>query len=349
MNNLFIFSTKNQQKSTFFQQKTNKNKHWNNKAFIVLLTIWILLIVFGFLSLFFNLNPYQNLDKFNQSKNIKPYFYYLWIDKWQTTEINIKTNTTDFLFYKNLQSLNIDFKINHNTFADTISYDFINYVKTTKTISFLGTDSQGRDILFLTLQYFIVSALVALCLLFIELIFGIFIGLFIAIENTYFSKIIMTLINIFIAIPDIIYVFVFFIFFRNTWSIYFVIMILGFLRVIYWAYNYGKDEAKKEYVLVSKSLGSSSLNLVLFHLSKAILPKMIIIFARRIGYVIFLLGTIEFMGYHISNNIGAIFVENWKDKELNYWQIAFPSLYLATFLIINEYLAINMSKIVEKN
>lgn len=126
-------------------------------------------------------------------------------------------------------------------------------------------------------------------------------------------------------------------------------MILGFLRVVYWAYNYGKDEAKKEYVLVSKSLGSSSLNLVLFHLSKAILPKMIIIFARRIGYVIFLLGTIEFMGYHISNNIGAIFVENWKDKELNYWQIAFPSLYLATFLIINEYLAINISKIVEKN
>lgn len=136
MNNLFTFSTKNQQKSTYFQQKTNKNKHWNNKAFIVLLTLWILLIVFGFLSLFFNLNPYQNLEKFNQSKNIKPYFYYLWIDKWQTTEINIKTNTTDFLFYKNLQSLKIDFKINHNTFTDTISYDFINYVKTTKAISF---------------------------------------------------------------------------------------------------------------------------------------------------------------------------------------------------------------------
>ncbi|MBN0919557.1 ABC transporter permease subunit [[Mycoplasma] gypis] len=345
----FSFVKENKNKISVLTKKTNSFKRFfSNWIGVTLMIIWLLLIIFSLISFFWTTQPYKNLHNINLDQNVVP-----WFSNSHNSQIKILINPNDIIYKKILLGLNSEPKIHYEIVRDSlvpqIQFNILEYIQkfSNGNIALLGTDSSGKDVLVNTLQLFFYSVGSSIVLFTLEMLFGLFFGTWLASKQNNLTNFFIKLSGSFITIPDIIYILVVLVSFGSLWSVIVMIFVTGFVRLSYWAHTYAADEYKKDYILALKSINVSSFRIIIRHVIPAIFGRILILFARRIGYIIFLIATISFLGYNIDWNLVSLFKENWPDRSKNIFQILFPTLYLFVFLVINQFLAIEIAKVID--
>lgn len=356
MNNLFNFAEPKKLIHSPIGKKRNLLKKYfftNNKLSVInilLVVVLIFLFLLALISLFLSNKPYSDNEKLlGVNENIGAFFTVTY--KKISYAGEKETNQITLEIYKNIKLYNIPHKIETNVFGkQEIIFnprDYLNVIYGRKII-FFGTDSFGNDVFIYSLKLFITSTGIASLIFFFELILGMYLGIYFAINQNKFFRNLLKILNVFISIPDVIFLILVSIFIRNINIIYLFIFFSGVLRMLYWSYQYSYKETNSDY-FIALLANNVSINRIIFkHLFLKILGRILILFMRRIGYIIFLIATLEFIGAPLKNNIAIVLKNNWTTRDENVWKIIFPTFYLFIFLIITQLIATRIAKTLDE-
>ncbi|WP_027332738.1 ABC transporter permease subunit [Mycoplasmopsis gallinarum] len=346
--NKFKFVQKNVIKHSPVPKNNTKIKNFfKSKINLFLLFLISICLLAGIITLFLNNAPLKKVANLNLDKNMPPYWN--WNFEY-STKYNAENNISQAI-QKFLEDNNLPYFIGKKNGAlETKIYFNLNDFFQAQKIQikpFLGTDSQGKDVFIYSGQLFTKSIAIAATIFAFELFFGLFIGVYLASKKQISLQIIKT-INVFISIPDIVTILLVILFTSNWYIIYFVIFLTGTFRMIYWAYQYGVYEFNQAYIDALISNNVSLIRIIWLHIIPKIIGKILIIFIRRISYIIFLIATLEFIGANTQNNIGSLFKDNWNKRDENLWQIWYPTFYLLIFFVSLQLIAINLAKTLDQ-
>lgn len=339
--NLFKFAPNKQRNNIRYQVEKSGflRRFFRSKINIILLTILLLMLLFAFISLFFTNDHFtKNEHDFEISRLVKPIFssnqdYYL---------ANNNSSISNEII-NNLKQHKINYKIEAMPF-NRIIFNHREYLEKTGFNHWLilGTDAQGKDVLINSLQLFCVSVSIAIAIFILEFFFGFYLGSYLAFSESFFIKNLIKGFNLFISLPDILTILIALLIFQNKLAVYIVIFITGTIRISYWSYNYTLEFIGQDILKNMLYIHGNKLRVINKYIFKNIVGKLLVLFARRINYIIFFIATIHFYGYHFDNNVAVLFQKNWEYRAINWAQIVFPALYLTTFFITFQFLTIKI-------
>lgn len=199
----------------------------------------------------------------------------------------------------------------------------------------LGTTHLGADI-WTTTWYATWKAIwIALVAAIVQTFIGVSIGAFLGFHaGKKIDTIAMRIIDIFLSLPDLIWLLLFTTIFGATQS-----ALIGALIITGWAYPVSatrmfvitvKDE---EYIIAAKSVGANTSRQVFVHALPAVLGKIATNFVRRIPSIILSVASLAFLGFFKEKsdiNLGQMLIENTPYAAQNPWTLALP----ATILLI---------------
>ncbi|MEE3928156.1 ABC transporter permease subunit [Mycoplasmopsis ciconiae] len=333
-NNFVTNLSKNTFLKRFFAKKTS----------YFFLGIFLVCLLTFIISLFLNSQPFKNLAYLRLNINVLPIFENN-IKEVKIDQYNL--NTTQKELINILQKNNVSYQILNSQLGvdEDLVFNLSDLFEKLKIDNYaiFGTDNFGNDVFIYTNQLMLKSFLVAFVLFICEFILGLFLGLLLIQVNEKISIVFIKIIHFFNSFPDILVILVFFVLTSNYLVVYLLIFILGWFRVVYWAYEYGLKEYNKQYV---DSLLASNIpfySILYKHILPNIFAQILILFARRVSYIIFFIATLNLLGYDNTNNVATIFQKNWAYKFLNKWQIIYPALILTIFLINWQLLMLNIA------
>ncbi|TNK85964.1 hypothetical protein [Mycoplasmopsis pullorum] len=344
--NLFQFRQNKLEQNYSFVQKTSPlRRSLRQEINIFLIIILVILLVLPCISLFWKNSDLQILKDYDLDKNIvsflkrNDYVQKSLIGKNQKIKELLDNYDAQYFISENLSSQVINFR-----FADLLKSLNLRY-------PMLGTDASGNDVLVDSLHKIFYSLFLCLTLFIFEMCLGLIVGSYTALKQNVWTKTLNEIQKIMISVPDILIIIIGWIFNLiqgNSLSsglaiIYCLIFFTGTMRAMYWARELSVDVLKKDFIIALKVNDISNLRLIFIHLIPAILAEILILFARRVGYIIFLIGTISFLGLNIENSIAQSIKDNWKWWRLNPMQIFFPVVYLFVFLITWQMFIISFS------
>ncbi|VEU78112.1 ABC transporter permease subunit [Mycoplasmopsis columbinasalis] len=349
MNNQFRFVQTPKISKSHIGYKTNRWKTFFKSPYnIILFATLILFLTLGIIALFLENEPFKNQKTLRLDENILPLG--------QNTLKTIKyggakeENQITLEIFANLQKYNVPYEIKETIFGQNLVFSQSDYIKALygNHVFLFGTDSFGKDVFVDSLQQFIISVGISAGIFSVELIFGLYIGIYLAWKTQNpFTKISLKMMNVLLAIPDIIMMIVVVVFIRNIYFIYIFVFLTGLIRMIYWAYQYSLQELNSNFIDALWSQNVSLHRIIYKHITFRILGRILILFIRRIGYIIFLIATLDFIGVPISYNVAITLKNNWVDRDLNPAKIIFPTLFLFVFLVDLQFLAIRIAKVLD--
>lgn len=205
----------------------------------------------------------------------------------------------------------------------------------------LGTDSQGRDMLSAIVYGLRTSFIVALSAGFLALCVGTVLGLLAGYARGIVDTLVMRLVDLMLGLPAIL-----------TTLIMLVVLGRGIekvilaLVVVQWAY-YARTarsaalvEAAKEYIEAARGLGLSHWRIVVGHLLPNCLPPMIVVATVQIANAVALEATLSFLGIGLpvtEPSLGLLIANGFKYLLSGlYWISFFPGVALVlTVVAIN--------------
>lgn len=349
MNNLFKFVANKKTNTKLYTTHTTQTKQYWKRFFKSKINLFwfttFLLIIFALvIALFFIKNsPSVSIDdRTNLVNNLPSYFN-------QTITRNF--NRGDELeFIRNIADLEYKEAINNHrnlifwidfdsskeiggnqtvhTDIVTLTYNPYNLIKAINFLKlnennyqikipnglYLGTNNQGIDIY----SRSIISIWITILVIFISIFINIFISFNLAslinfYPNNIFIKLLDKLINTLSIIPEIIWVFLLSIFIGTNWY-----SLLISLSSVCWVsyYKFATDEIKnmmsKEFIIASKSIGSSYWIIAYRHIFKYIFANYLIMMVERFSINILIASSLSFLDFiNESNNlnIGTILKE----------------------------------------
>ncbi|MGX9358338.1 hypothetical protein ACWXVL_00935 [Mycoplasma sp. 128] len=354
---LFRFASQRKHNLDIVGKKQSYFKRFfSNKIAVFLLIIWLLMIFISFINIFLNSSPYEEFANLNLDKNITAH---ITVSKDNPLLYTIEKRESDNI-YQTIYSIvsKEDNHIYHTFITNNLQREYLVFnldqffssqAKHDYRYALLGTDRNGYDVLVHSLKLFFYSFGCAMLCFVVEMFFGFSCGIFLARKQSQLRSFIKKSLGSIVAVPDIMYILISLVIWNSITGVIVAIIVTGSVRLTYWAASYAEEEWNKEYVKALIAMNASVLRIVYVHILWAIFGRILILFARRLGYIIFLLATISFLGFTINWNIASLFKENWTDRAKNMWQIVFPTLYLFIFLITNQFLAIQIARVVDNN
>ncbi|WP_029905992.1 ABC transporter permease subunit [Mycoplasmopsis opalescens] len=329
-------------------------RYFGNWFNICLLISLALLVIIALIAYFYDFQPYKTL-KFTG--------YYANIRGFENNEL-VRFDSSNQIFEEINKILEQNKQINFKKVeiaGGAAGYyllvdkkALVKFLLNSNTTPFLGTDALGDDVFLKANNYLVQSLYIGFLLFAFELFFGIIIGSFFSKANQkLFSKAFKSFIDNIIAIPDLIWAFILFIIFYgstlNEISIYIAIFIPGFFRIMYWAYEYGKEFYISELVKALRSIGCGEFRILFIHAIPSFFTKILVIFSRRIIYIFGFILTLRFVGItgKIANISDLLIKDYWESRTENHWQITYPSLLIISFNILFQLNVNQIHKAVE--
>jgi peptide/nickel transport system permease protein len=205
----------------------------------------------------------------------------------------------------------------------------------------LGTDSQGRDMLSAIMYGLRVSLMVGVLSGAIALTIGSIVGVLAAYLGGRFEQIVMRIVDIQLGFPAILVALILLAVLGKG-----VDKIIIALVTVQWAY-YARTarsaalvERNKEYIEAARSLGLSGRRIVLRHLMPNALPPLIVVGTVQVAHAIALEATLSFLGLGLpptEPSLGLL-ISNGYEYLMSgkYWISVYPGIaLLATILAIN--------------
>ena len=194
----------------------------------------------------------------------------------------------------------------------------------------LGTDNLGRDVLSRIIYGSRVSLLVGIFSVFVAGIIGVFAGLIAGYFGGIVDKIIMRLVDSFLAIPNILFILVILTIFNP--GILTLIFVIGVTMWVQYARIIRGEVLsirEKEYVKAAKSIGVSNTLILLRHIFPNVFSTFIVIATLNVSTTIILEASLSFLGIGIQppEVSWGMMLNNGRDYLATGWWLAtFPGL-----------------------
>lgn len=259
----------------------------------------------------------------------------LWIDARRRLFQNKAALISLFLlFFISFLSFFGPFFLQYN-FSDT-DWNSIYYPPSLNNGHFLGTDSNGRDLLVrilyggrLSLSIGIIATLVSV---FIGVIYGTVAGYF----GGKLDIFMMRIVEILYAMPYLIFVIILMVVFgRNIYFLFLAIGAVEWLTMARIVRGQTISLKEKEFVETSKALGQSNFMIILKHIIPNLAGPIIVYITLMVPSVIILESFLSFLGLGVQEPLtswGVLISEGSKEMETAWWLLIFPGLFMTITL-----------------
>jgi len=216
-------------------------------------------------------------------------------------------------------------------------FNFVSHSPTSKF--FFGTDANGRDVF----SRVILGTRLIVVMAFSATILGTVLGTSLGLATGYFKgkfdMIVMRLVEAISAIPVLIIVLLAIAALEGR-SPTLTVIVIGFV----FTPNIGRTvraavlgESELEYVAAARLRTERTRHILFREILPNVLPPIIVEFTVRLGYAIFAIATLSFLGAGVeygSPNWGSQIAENWGNIYSNvWWPTAFPALAIASLAV----------------
>ena len=220
-------------------------------------------------------------------------------------------------------------------FSDT-DWNSIYYPPSLDNGHFLGTDSNGRDLLVrilyggrLSLSIGIIATLVSV---FIGVIYGTVAGYF----GGKIDIFMMRIVEILYAMPYLIFVIILMVVFgRNIYFLFLAIGAVEWLTMARIVRGQTISLKEKEFVETSKALGQSNFMIILKHIIPNLAGPIIVYITLMVPSVIILESFLSFLGLGVQEPLtswGVLISEGSREMETAWWLLIFPGLFMTITL-----------------
>ena len=259
----------------------------------------------------------------------------LWIDARRRLFQNKAALISLFLlFFISFLSFFGPFFLQYN-FSDT-DWNSIYYPPSLNNGHFLGTDSNGRDLLVrilyggrLSLSIGIIATLVSV---FIGVIYGTVAGYF----GGKLDIFMMRIVEILYAMPYLIFVIILMVVFgRNIYFLFLAIGAVEWLTMARIVRGQTISLKEKEFVETSKALGQSNFMIILKHIIPNLAGPIIVYITLMVPSVIILESFLSFLGLGVQEPLtswGVLISEGSREMETAWWLLIFPGLFMTITL-----------------
>ncbi len=259
----------------------------------------------------------------------------LWIDARRRLFQNKAALISLFLlFFISFLSFFGPFFLQYN-FSDT-DWNSIYYPPSLDNGHFLGTDSNGRDLLVrilyggrLSLSIGIIATLVSV---FIGVIYGTVAGYF----GGKIDIFMMRVVEILYAMPYLIFVIILMVVFgRNIYFLFLAIGAVEWLTMARIVRGQTISLKEKEFVETSKALGQSNFMIILKHIIPNLAGPIIVYITLMVPSVIILESFLSFLGLGVQEPLtswGVLISEGSREMETAWWLLIFPGLFMTITL-----------------
>ena len=238
------------------------------------------------------------------------------------------------LFFISFLSFFGPFFLQYN-FSDT-DWNSIYYPPSLDNGHFLGTDSNGRDLLVrilyggrLSLSIGIIATLVSV---FIGVIYGTVAGYF----GGKIDIFMMRIVEILYAMPYLIFVIILMVVFgRNIYFLFLAIGAVEWLTMARIVRGQTISLKEKEFVETSKALGQSNFMIILKHIIPNLAGPIIVYITLMVPSVIILESFLSFLGLGVQEPLtswGVLISEGSREMETAWWLLIFPGLFMTITL-----------------
>jgi len=220
----------------------------------------------------------------------------------------------------------------------------------------LGTDELGRDlwariiygarivlVIMPISDHFILPGGTALWGVFIAVVIGIFLGLLSGYKGGWIDEIVMRILDAMISIPVILlYLLILVAIGASVVNIVIAIAIVGIPAIARMVRSLTLDIRTREYIRAAETRGESDFYIMFVEILPNAIGPVIVDAMLRIGYAIYAMGTLGFLGLGIpppSPDWGSMIAEGREFIFTNPWIVLWPSIAISSLVIGLNFLA----------
>ncbi|GIZ06268.1 ABC transporter permease [Metamycoplasma salivarium] len=221
----------------------------------------------------------------------------------------------------------------------------------------LGTFSVGSDVakaikkgsdVWITTWYATWRAIkIALIVATIQTVIGVSIGAYLGFHaGKKLDTILMRIIDIFLALPELIWLLLFISIFGTTqWALIGALIITGWAGPVSATRMFIITVKDEEYIVAAKSIGASTTRQVFSHALPAIIGKVATNFVRRIPSIIVSVASLAFLGFFQETedvNLGQLLIASIEYVSTNLWILLLPAIILLSLSLSLHFIAVGV-------
>ena len=201
---------------------------------------------------------------------------------------------------------------------------------------YFGTDGNGRDLLVRILYGGILSLTIGIIATLVSVLIGVTYGTVAGFFGGRLDTVMMRIVEILYAMPYLIFVIILMVIFgRNIYLLFLAIGAVEWLTMARIVRGQTISIKEKEFIEASRSLGQSSLFIILKHIIPNLAGTVIVYITLMVPSVIILESFLSFLGLGVQEPLtswGVLISEGSRDMETAWWLLIFPGIFMVLTL-----------------
>ena len=201
---------------------------------------------------------------------------------------------------------------------------------------YFGTDGNGRDLLVRILYGGRLSLTIGIIATLVSVLIGVTYGTVAGFFGGRLDTIMMRIVEILYAMPYLIFVIILMVIFgRNIYLLFLAIGAVEWLTMARIVRGQTISIKEKEFIEASRSLGQSSLFIILKHIIPNLAGTVIVYITLMVPSVIILESFLSFLGLGVQEPLtswGVLISEGSRDMETAWWLLIFPGIFMVLTL-----------------
>ena len=201
---------------------------------------------------------------------------------------------------------------------------------------YFGTDGNGRDLLVRILYGGRLSLTIGVIATLVSVLIGVTYGTVAGFFGGRLDTVMMRIVEILYAMPYLIFVIILMVIFgRNIYLLFLAIGAVEWLTMARIVRGQTISIKEKEFIEASRSLGQSSLFIILKHIIPNLAGTVIVYITLMVPSVIILESFLSFLGLGVQEPLtswGVLISEGSRDMETAWWLLIFPGIFMVLTL-----------------
>ena len=201
---------------------------------------------------------------------------------------------------------------------------------------YFGTDGNGRDLLVRILYGGRLSLTIGIIATLVSVLIGVTYGTVAGFFGGRLDTVMMRIVEILYAMPYLIFVIILMVIFgRNIYLLFLAIGAVEWLTMARIVRGQTISIKEKEFIEASRSLGQSSLFIIIKHIIPNLAGTVIVYITLMVPSVIILESFLSFLGLGVQEPLtswGVLISEGSRDMETAWWLLIFPGIFMVLTL-----------------
>ena len=201
---------------------------------------------------------------------------------------------------------------------------------------YFGTDGNGRDLLVRILYGGRLSLTIGIIATLVSVLIGVTYGTVAGFFGGRLDTVMMRIVEILYAMPYLIFVIILMVIFgRNIYLLFLAIGAVEWLTMARIVRGQTISIKEKEFIEASRSLGQSSIFIILKHIIPNLAGTVIVYITLMVPSVIILESFLSFLGLGVQEPLtswGVLISEGSRDMETAWWLLIFPGIFMVLTL-----------------